>query len=1000
MKKEHIMLASALLGLILLCLPYAGTLATSQDIQIYNRIGGEVQQARSAPPTDTMESEYPPLAGFVFFLIQDNPWKLPFATGWMFFLLAAFIAAVSYAWIRLSPSESAILAGITLASALFLGSELTFARFDIILLLLLFLAWRAHEHDRLRDCGFFLACAASLKLVPVLLWPVFFFATSKHSRKALVEGLIAGGMVSLLLPLLVLGVQGYINNVRYMLSYHGNRGIQIESTWASIHMLWENLAGRKVPTSFVAMSVVDTELGVITGKIATLLTLAGVCFLSWVACVRERRHRAQIGPLLCATLAWILWGSPVLSPQYMLWILPLVLGWCVLRMQHHSRIDATILTPLGLAAVAAFCTVWIFPLHYGAFMDQSSPLHTLILVLRNLSILGIAVVFWYGPERLRRKTGPAPQPRRKRISWNTQVTVALVGVALSLACGIYANPQFGPVTYRFDEEQTEQEGNLPLFVQSKGEYIHVRVPIILSPIHPSVFQLKPDDCIESLFVNGNEVTDPEAHFCDYASGQPVDLGAFLRIGKNLVHVTIKDTGGLGGINMTVAARDPMLMLLRLLLILSLLWLAIALRRFLPRGLQSPAALWALLTGCLIRFLYVVSTPHGLRGHDTDAHIDYIRYVATHLRMPPAVDGWEFHQPPLYYFLAGLWMRMQEAWGRASAVLLDIQKGSLILSLFTLACGAWVGMRMLHRPADKKLLPLFIALLAFFPSLVFVASRITNDALYTPLAFLFLALLVEWWQKGNVKVWYAMIATLGLLLITKLNALVLVPVPFVCLLVRERWHSERLWKQGAVSVALIILLAGWVPMLRLLEQEPTRSMTLGNQGMSGQLAVPQNADAFLTFSPRQILEHPFNQTWDDSQRRQYFWEFYFKSAFFGEFTFPDSTRGTAVTILLFGLLSLPLLLLGLAKALLERFSEHLPLLLSFAFLLASSLAYRVRFAYAPNQDFRFVVLLAALWAYFAVLGAISLKDTPRRIASIVLWGWAASCGAFLLMIPVA
>ena len=42
------------------------------------------------------------------------------------------------------------------------------------------------------------------------------------------------------------------------------------------------------------------------------------------------------------------------------------------------------------------------------------------------------------------------------------------------------------------------------------------------------------------------------------------------------------------------------------------------------------------------------------GFDTDGHVEYIRMIEERDALPTAADGWETHQPPLFY-LAGAFL---------------------------------------------------------------------------------------------------------------------------------------------------------------------------------------------------------------------------------------------------------------------------------------------------------------------------------------------------------
>src|SRR5262249_53021449 len=143
--------------------------------------------------------------------------------------------------------------------------------------------------------------------------------------------------------------------------------------------------------------------------------------------------------------------------------------------------------------------------------------------------------------------------------------------------------------------------------------------------------------------------------------------------------------------------------------------------------------------------------------------------------------------------------------------------------------------------------------------------------------------------------------------------------------------------------LACILAGWLPVVRILiEANNSRTLSLGNQGMHSSLVVTNAARNFLTFNPFAMIRIPFNNPFDDATRRQYFWEYFFRSSLFGEFGF-DQIRHLARMLLTVALSLLPLLVVGFVRSLWKAFRAALPVTLTFVFLLIASVAYRVLFA---------------------------------------------------------
>ncbi len=145
-----------------------------------------------------------------------------------------------------------------------------------------------------------------------------------------------------------------------------------------------------------------------TGLLCGFLGTAGV----WAIVRRSRFRGAAAFGLACYVLGASAIFSKVLSPQYFVWSIPLLLLAAVEVLPEKGK-SAWILA--GLLIVAAGLTTWLFPYHYfcvppglkGAPMltpyglipapgDSLAPssLGYAVLALRNLLYLGI--VIWLG----------------------------------------------------------------------------------------------------------------------------------------------------------------------------------------------------------------------------------------------------------------------------------------------------------------------------------------------------------------------------------------------------------------------------------------------------------------------------------------------------------------------------------------------------------------------------------------------------------------------------
>lgn len=264
--------------------------------------------------------------------------------------------------------------------------------------------------------------------------------------------------------------------------------------------------------------------------------------------------------------------------------------------------------------------------------------------------------------------------------------------------------------------------------------------------------------------------------------------------------------------------------------------------------QAPhiLALVALIVAFVIlSSLYNALTPLG-EGPDEPGHAAYVLFLARESRLPDQrsneVPG-EGHQPPLAYLLAApavLWLPPDERqidmpgnsrfvwvggdqpnavghgsrewwpWGGAVLGWHLIRLVGTLLGAATVA-GTWLAGRVLERRYNARWLGVVAAaLVAFNPQFLFTSALATNDTLLAALsAWLVWAMLVP-----RSRPWLVGLL-LGLALITKQSALLLVPLVALAALL-EAWETSPSWSDTVRSVALrlgavtaiVALVAGW------------------------------------------------------------------------------------------------------------------------------------------------------------------------------------------------
>jgi|GEM_PF-376312 len=971
----------------------------SNDVNVYERIG-----SLASDPGEGFESEYPPLTSATFAALGQMD-AVSFDTAWMWFLGLAILLTTLYGLFLLRDRMSAGFPLAASAAVLLLGPTVTLARFDILLACLLFLAWRAHATGKHGHSGALLALATAVKLVPLLLLPLFALTLPRGRHGRFWTGYVGGGVLSFALPILLLGVPNVWENIQFLLEYHSSRGIQVESTWAGVLMAARMLRGATVDISFDhgAHHLAGIPAGMTL--FASIAALVGVVALAVRA--RSQKAHSAFDAHFFASIAWMLATSSILSTQYLVWIVPLALLWIVV-LSRKPGADPVLLWTLGIAIGAiSLLTQWVYPHGYNALLEQKTWTPVLLLNLRNALLLFLVWISlqpkawstWFRRLAHRVSRTRAAGPRHslaKDLSIFALIIVVIVGGRILL------RPTTSDVTYRFGED-APVAADLPLNIPGDTErWMTIEATLHLNTLHANVLRVTPDDCLEQLVVNGQEILDG-LPFCDPANGKVFRLKGILRSGNNDVIAVVRDTGGMAGVRINADQSDPLMLFLNTLTVAVLLaggWFLINRQ---TRNPYAQALGLMLLGGTILRLFYVLNTPYATRAYDWDGHIEYIVYVLQHWMIPPAADGWEFHQAPLYYYLsAGIAKLLSLLHGSTEyAIRFDLPIVSLLFSIAALALGLAMGKMLFPLKKKPGSLLLFGALVATFPGLVFFASRISNDALYHALAFAFFASLLLWWRSGKISHWYLTCVLFALTFITKVSAVLMLPPMLLCFVLQRNLPWKQKLKHGLLSLLLLGALTAWLPVLRLVLEESTGKVTsFGHDAINPGLLMPTRLRDFLTFNPFQVLAIPYNNTWADESRRMFFWEFFFRSAFFGEFSMGDSLKMLSAAILLLGMGAGILMGIGLLADLRRRAYESLPMWTMLGVLVAGNLALRYRYHCSCDQDFRFAILAIIPILYFAVRGAETLPAKFRPIAKGLLALLAVLSAILLVLVPFA
>lgn len=250
---------------------------------------------------------------------------------------------------------------------LWLGTPLLvfiYRRTDLVSVALAVAAAMAVGRGRDRSGGALFATSILVKLWPVVLLPALVVQRRAHALRVTIVVLAVGVATWVLV--------GGPDAVRQVLTLRGAEGWELESTVGAV--VWPltgehryeqgaNRTGTIPPWARMALAV---------------LLIGGLAAVWWRA---TRSPRDPFGAPALAAVAALMVLSPVLSPQYLAWLVP----WAAIASVDDARLVRLAAVPIAMTGV--IMTLWYLDVDIGRPGNQT------VMIVRNLALLVVPVAY-------------------------------------------------------------------------------------------------------------------------------------------------------------------------------------------------------------------------------------------------------------------------------------------------------------------------------------------------------------------------------------------------------------------------------------------------------------------------------------------------------------------------------------------------------------------------------------------------------------------------------
>ena len=368
------------------------------DTPTYQRYGSAIVDGEL--PYRDFALEYPPGALPVFALpALGDPGSETFRVRFealMAVLGQATIVFVAIALVALGASRRRLLValGFVALAPIALG-PVVLSRFDLWPAALTAAALCALVTGRFRLGHLALGAAVTAKLYPVVLAPltvVYVWRRQGRREALLCAGLMVAVVGLIFAPFVALAPGGFRDSLWNQLS----RPLQIESLGSGVLLVAHHLfdVGLTVESSHGSQNLAGTTPDVVAVGL-TVLQLAAL-LATWILFARGPASRSRLLYASAAVLVAFVSLGKVLSPQFLVWlipVIPLVAG--------RRGLAASAL----LAAALVLTQLW-FPYRYWELAAQLGTLESWLVLVRDLVLVALLVVLARGllldrePERL------------------------------------------------------------------------------------------------------------------------------------------------------------------------------------------------------------------------------------------------------------------------------------------------------------------------------------------------------------------------------------------------------------------------------------------------------------------------------------------------------------------------------------------------------------------------------------------------------------------------
>lgn len=274
---------------------------------------------------------------------------------------------------------------VWIAGGMLLG-PIMYLRLDLIPATATIWALQRASVGRWGGAGGWLGFGALAKVYPAFLL-LLALPVAPRPKRLLAGALVVAAL--LLAPVVAAGSGDDL--VRDVIGYHGDRGIQVESTWGFLLLAATRFGYGMYPNYQFGANEAVSALSPVLESIGLAASVASLLAGWWIVrrCV-ERDDVASLGAAMFGTLALLMFFGTVFSPQFAVWLVALAaagLAHPLTRRLRPSLLAVLLIAPLTHVVFSFVIGDVLAPFYEGG-TEAGAPFGLALLGVRNAVVLG------------------------------------------------------------------------------------------------------------------------------------------------------------------------------------------------------------------------------------------------------------------------------------------------------------------------------------------------------------------------------------------------------------------------------------------------------------------------------------------------------------------------------------------------------------------------------------------------------------------------------------